>query len=150
MDVCKAASLVYKSDEEFGVEREHVRRIDAAALFIRLFIPEDRWLLQIESPIEITQRRKWGLPPLTDVIAIGIDPPRVAVNNIGPAGIESLGHGMQCSGGVQIVGVQISHDVAGGSPKPLCNGIGGAGVFLRDPVSQALLVTANDVHGLIR
>jgi hypothetical protein len=94
VDVFEAASLIHESHEEFGVKCEEVRRIDSTASFVGLPGPEDGWLLQVESAVQITHRCKWCLPALPNVTSIGIDPPGIAVDDIGFPGPECCCNGL--------------------------------------------------------
>jgi hypothetical protein len=105
VDVHESTSLFYEPHEKFGIEREEVRRVDAAAFFVGVSGPEDSRLLQVESAVQITHRCKRGLPALPNMTSIGIDPPGIAEYDIGFPGLEGLCHGMQCSRRVQIVGI---------------------------------------------
>jgi hypothetical protein len=105
VDVRESASLFHEPDEEFGVEREEVRGVDASAFFVGLFGPEDGRLLQVESAIEITHRCKRRLPAFTNVVSFGINPPGIAVNDIGSSGFERLCNGMQGPRRVEVVGI---------------------------------------------
>lgn len=94
VDVRESASLFYEPYEQLGVEREEVRRIDAAAFFVGLPGPEDSWLLQVESAIQITHGGKWRLPTFANVASIGIDPPGITVDDIGFPGPECCCNGL--------------------------------------------------------
>src|SRR3954462_10027023 len=113
VDVLESASLFYAPDKEFGIECEEIGRIDAPTFFVGMSGPEDRRLLQVESAVQISHRCKRRLPAFPDPTTVGIDPPGIAINDIGSPGFERLCHGMECSRRVEVVGIQVRHDVAG-------------------------------------
>jgi len=145
----ESAAMIDEADKHFRVEREQIRRVDAAASIVNFPGPENRGLLQIESPIQIPHRRKWSLAALSGASPIGIDPPRVSVNDIRLSGFERRRNRVQSSGTVEIVGIQICQDVSGRVTKSLGDGIRCAGIFFRYPIGQALIVSPDDFDGIV-
>src|SRR6187402_2512409 len=105
INVFEVAPLVYKSNEELGVECEQVCRIDTSTLFICLAGPEDGRLLQIEAAVKVALRCKRSLAAFTDAIACGVNPPGVSIDNVGAAGTECFCHGIQRSRNIKVVGI---------------------------------------------